>query len=159
MRRLFRSGDKKELEHDVETELRFHLELLTQANLQHMTPEEAKDSALKRFGNVERIKEECVEISRRSNPFERTLKFLLLVVLVVGVLLRVLSEETGLKHCGDLLIAVSLLMRLLFYVRGLTPSTFYRQPETSSPLTLKDTSFTAYDQSGRTPFERVISDK
>ena len=158
MRRLFRSTDKEELEREIDAELQFHIEELTHANLQSMTSEEAKLSALKRFGNVERVKEECVEISSRNNPFLRAVKFLLLVILIAGVLLRVLSIETNLKHCGDLLIAVSLLTRMLLYVRGLTPSIFSK-PENTSPLMLRETSFTAFDQRGLTPFERVISDK
>ena len=156
--RLFKSNDKEELERDIDAELHFHVEELTRANLQYMTPEEAKISALKRFGNLERVKEQCVEISRRSNPFLRAVKFLLLVILLAGVLLRVLSVETTLKHCGDLLIAVSLLTRMLLYVRGLNPSSFSK-PENSSPLKLRETSFTAFDKKGLTPFERVISDK
>jgi len=159
MGRLFKSTSREEIEHEIEAELRFHLELLTQARLQHMTLEDAKDAALKRFGNFERIKEQCVEISRRSHPSKRALKCFLLVVLLVGVLVRVLSIDPNIRHCGDLLIAVPILSRLLLYVRGLTPSTFFSKPETSSPLMLSETSFTAYDQSGLTPFERVISDK
>ena len=158
MRRLFKSTDKEELEREIDEELHFHVEELIHANLQYMTSEEAKISALKRFGNVERVKEQCVEISRRNNPFLRAVKFLLLAILLVGVLLRVLSIETTLKHCGDLLIAVSLLTRMLLYVRGLNPSSFSK-PENSSQLKLRETSFTAFDQRGLTPFERVISDK
>ena len=159
MRRLFKSTDKRELERDIDAELHFHVEELAHANLEYMTPEEAKISALKRFGNVERVKEQCLEISRRNNPFLRVVKLLLLIILLVGVLLRVLSIETNLKHVGDLLIAVSLLTRMLLYVRGLTPSIYASKPESGSPLMLRETSFTAFDQRGRTPFERVISDK
>ena len=158
MRRLFKATDKEELEREIDEELDFHVEELIHANLQYMTSEEAKISALKRFGNVERVKEQCVEISRRNNPFLRAVKFLLLAILLAGVLLRVLSIETTLKHCGDLLIAVSLLTRMLLYVRGLNPSSFSK-PENSSQLKLRETSFTAFDQRGLTPFERVISDK
>ena len=159
MGRLFKPTDKEEIEREIEAELRFHLDLLTQARLQHMTLEDARDAALKRFGNFERIKEQCVEISRRNHPAVRVFKFVLLMVLLVGVLLRVLSLDPNINHCGDLLIAVPILTRLLLYVRGLNPSIFFSKPETSSPLMLSETSFTPYDQRGLTPFERVISDK
>ena len=157
--RLFHRFDREVIEREIEEELRFHLELLTQARLQHMTLEGAKDAALKGFGNFERIKDQCVKISRRNHPSRRAFKCLLLIVLLVGVLLRVLSIDTNIRHCGDLLIAVPILTHLLLYVRDLSPSIFFSKPETSAPLMLSNTSFTAYDQSGRTPFERVISDK
>ena len=159
MESLFKPNSKEEIEREIEEELRFHLDLLTQAGLQHMTLEDAKDAALKSFGNFEQIKEQCVEISRRNHPSMRALKFFLFVVLLVGVLMRVLSIDPNIRHCGDLLIAVPILTRLLLYVRGLSPSTFFSKPETSSPLMLRETSFAAYDQRGLTPFERVISDK
>ena len=78
MGRLFKPTGKEEIEREVEAELRFHLELLIQANLQHMTLEDAKDAAVKRLGNIERIKEQCVEIKSRNHPLVRALKYLLL---------------------------------------------------------------------------------
>ena len=126
MESLFKPNSKEEIEREIEEELRFHLDLLTQARLQHMTLEGAKDAALKRFGNFERIKEQCVEISRRNHPSVRAFKFVLLIVFLVGVLLCVLSVEPNINHLGDLLIAVPILTRLLLYVRGLSPSTFFQ---------------------------------
>jgi hypothetical protein len=122
---------------------------------------EARAAALKRFGDVERIKDECVEISRRRHPLILVLKSFLILVFLAGVLLRVFVAEYHVKHCADILIAVGILGRLLLYARGLRPSSFLSRPETSSPLMLIDaqTSIAAYDPSKRTPVERVISDK
>jgi putative ABC transport system permease protein len=56
-RALFRS---EELEHELDTELRFHLERDTAQNLESgMSAEEARLAALRSFGGVEQSKEEC----------------------------------------------------------------------------------------------------
>ena len=159
---LFHRFDREVIERQIEDELRFHLELLTEHNLERNMPlPAAKDAALKRFGNVEQIKEQCVEITRNNRPLIRALKFILILVFLAGVCVRIFSPELHLTRIGDVLIYVAVLGRLLFYVRGLNPSQFNSQPENSSPLMLKDTALTpinAYDQSKRTPLERVISD-
>ena len=91
----------------------------------------------------------------------RALKLFLTLIFLVGVLVRVFSPEYHLTRVGDILMAVGFLSRLLLYVRGLNPSSFISKPDDSSPLKLVDSKvpFTAYDQSKRTPVERVISYK
>ncbi len=158
--RLLHRFDRDVIERQIEEELQFHLELLTEHHLhQEMSLAEAKDAALKRFGNVEQIKDQCVEISRNNRPVIRVLKAFLILVFVVGVLLRV-STEFPITRVGDVLIAIAILGRLFFYVRGLNPSRFTSRDEPSSPLMLNENglTFTAYDQRRRTPLERVISD-
>lgn len=162
-RRLFRRFAREAIEHEVEEELRFHLESLTQEHLQQaMSLEDAKDAALKRFGNVERIKDQCVEVSRRRHPLMRAMKSFLILIFLVGVLVRVFGIERTVLQVGDILIAIGALGRLLLYVRGWNPQSFLSKPDTSSPLMLNGnarTSFTAYDQRKLTPVERVLSDK
>jgi hypothetical protein len=161
--RLLKCFDSEQIKREIDEELRFHLELLTEALQQpDMSLAEAKDAALKRFGNVDQIKDQCVEISTRSSPLVRALKSFLILVFLVGVLVRVFSTEYHVLHVGDVLIAVGILGRLWVYVRGLNPSSFLSKPETSSPLMLNENgraSIAAYDQRKRTPVERVISDK
>lgn len=161
LKSLFHRFDREVIERQIEDELRFHLELLTEDHLERNMPlKEARDAAVKRFGNVEQIKEQCVEISRNNRPLIRTLKFLLILVFLAGVCVRIFSPELHVTRMGDVLIYVGILGRLFFYVRGLHPSQFNSQPN-SSPLMLNDTRHTpvnAYDQSKRTPLERVISD-
>jgi hypothetical protein len=162
LKKFFHRFDREVIERDIEDELRFHLDLLTKHHLgQNMPLPEARDAALKRFGNVEQIKEQCTEISRNNRPLIRALKFLLILVFLAGVCVRIFSPELHLTRMGDVLIYVGILGRLFFYVRGLSPSRFTSQPANSSPLMLKETvatPFNAYDQSKRTPLERVISD-
>jgi hypothetical protein len=67
--RIFRRFDGGEHKREIEEELCFHLDSLTQEHLkQDVSWAEAEDAALKRFGNVELIKEQCLDISRRSHP-------------------------------------------------------------------------------------------
>lgn len=148
------------IENDVEDELRFHLEQLTQEHLLlNMSLTEANAAAHNRFGNVERIKDECVEISRRSHPLLLALKSFLILVFLSGVLLRVFVSETHVKHCGDILIAVGILGRLWVYARGLRP-VFNQQTEADDALVLTDKSEPpagSYDNLKRTPIERLIT--
>ena len=156
--RRFNPFDPAEIERDIGAELRFHLDLLMQEYLQQdLSLEEAKDAALRQFGNVEQITDQCAEIRRRRHPFVLALKCLLTVIFLAGILLRVLAGDVHIKHCGDLLSAVSILSWALLYAR-LHTSQFLSQPETSSPLKLTDqTSFAIYDRRKRSPVERVIS--
>ena len=160
--RLFKRFDREQIEREIEEELRFHLELLTEEHLQQdLSLAKARDAALKRFGNVEQIKDQCIEISSRHHPLTCALKSFLILVFLVGVLVRVFSTEFHVTRVGDVLIAVGILGRLLVYVRGLNPSSFRAKPEASSPLMLRQASqtITAYDQRKLTPVERVISDQ
>jgi len=162
LKSLFHRFDREVIERQIEDELRFHLELLTEHHLDRNMPlPEAKEAALKRFGNVEQIKEECVEISRNNRLLIRVLKSLLILVFLAGVCVRIFSPELHVTRIGDVLIYVGILGRLFFYVRGLNPSQFTSPPANTSPLKLNETRHTpvdAYDQRKRTPLERVISD-
>ena len=158
---LFRF-DPDQTRREIDEELRFHLDLLTDEHCLRDVPfAEARDAALRRFGDVEQIKNECAEISRRRHPAVRLLKSFLLLVFFTGVFVRIFSPEYHLTRVGDILMAVGVLGRLWFYVRFLNPSRFLSEATDSSPLKLNDpqTSFTAYDQRLRTPVERVISSK
>ena len=159
--RLLHRFDRDVIERQIEEELHFHLELLTEQHLQRdMSSAEAKDAALRRFGNVKQVKDQCVKIRRSNRRLTRALKSFLILVFLVGVLVRVFGTELGVTRAGDVLIAIALLGRLFFYVRGLDPSRFTSKDEHASPLMLNDrpASFTTYDQRKRTPLERVISD-
>ena len=58
-----------EIASEVETELRFHIEMRTRANIEDgMTPDEAQRAALQSFGDFNNVKSSCCEI-RRSLPF------------------------------------------------------------------------------------------
>jgi len=153
---LFRRLVAERAQSEIDEELRLHLDLLTEENLrQHMSWEEAQAHALKRFGDLEQVREECVKIARRRRPVIIALKWFFGFVFVVGVLIRVFSTEYHLTRVGGILMAVGVLSRLLLYLRGMNPSSGH---DDSSSLKLNDSqlSLAAYDQRKRTPVERVI---
>ena len=60
---------RDEIAGEVETELRFHIEMRTRANIEAgMTPDEAQRAARQSFGDFDNVKSSCCEI-RRSFPF------------------------------------------------------------------------------------------
>jgi putative ABC transport system permease protein len=60
----------KRTERELEREMRFHLEMETEENMRRgMKREEARLAALRSFGGVERVKEECREV-KRNRPLE-----------------------------------------------------------------------------------------
>jgi hypothetical protein len=139
-RRLFRPITSEAIEREVDEELRFHLDLLTEQNLQQSdTSVEARAAALRRFGNVEQVKEECVEISKRSRPFTRALKSLFVLIVLAGILVRIFGDEFHIDRVGTLLIAIGAMGRLFMYVRGLNPAGFRPKADASSPLRLNGT--------------------
>ncbi len=162
MERLTRRFDSNEHRREIEEEVCFHLDMLAQEYLQQdASLAEAKNAALKRFGDVDLVKDQCLEISRRRNPLVPAMKVFLVVVFLVGVLVRINSTDLNLSRMGDLLIVVPILCQILLYVRGWNPSRF-PSDNRKSPLMLDESehpSFTIYDHRKLTPVERVISDK
>lgn len=127
-RKLFNPIGSEAIEREVEEELRFHLELLTEQHLQHAnTLVEARASALRRFGNVEQVKDQCVEISKRKRPFTRALKSFLILTFLAGIFVRIFGTELHVLRVGQMLITVAVMGRLFLYVRGLKPAGFRPQ--------------------------------
>ena len=157
---LFRRLDSRRAQREVEEELQFHLDLLTEEHCRPDMPwDEARARALERFGNVEQIRDECVRITRRNHPAVSALKWFLGFVFVTGVLVHVFSPEYHLTRVGDILMEVGVLGRLLLYLRWMNPSRYVSKPDDSSLIKLNDSpiSLAAYDRRMRTPVERVIS--
>lgn len=158
---LFERLYSQQRKREIEEELRFHLDRLTEENCRlDISWEEARALAQQRFGNFEQVRDQCVEISRRNHPSLRALKLFVSLVFLMGILVRVFSPEYHVTRVGTILMAVGLLGRLLLYVRGLNPSSI-TNPDDAAPLKLFDSKVTieAYDQRNRTPVERVISHK
>jgi hypothetical protein len=160
---LSRLINSNSIEREVEEELQFHLDLLTEKYIAAgISPAQAEGFASTRFGNVDQIRDQCLEISIRNSPQVRALKSLLFLVFVSGILVRVMNTEYHVTRVGTVLIMLGLLGRLLLYVRGLSQSRFLSKPDVSSRLVLSErgqVSVAAYDQNGHTPLERLISGK
>jgi hypothetical protein len=156
---LFRRLDSRRAHLEVEEELQFHLDLLTEELCrQDMSREEAQATALGRFGNVEQIRNECVRIARRNHPLVSALKWFFGFVFVAGVLVRVFGSDYHVTRVGDILMMVGVLSRLLLYLRVMNLSMFVSKPDESSVIKLNDSSvsLSAYDDRRRTPVERLI---
>jgi hypothetical protein len=135
--RRFNPGSSDAIEREVEEELRFHLDLLTEQQLQHAdTLSEARASALKRFGDIEQVKDECVEISKRNRPLTRALKSFMILTFLTGISIRIFATEFHVDRVGQLLIAVAVLGQLLLYVRSLRPAIFRRRQPVFSTRTI-----------------------
>jgi hypothetical protein len=118
---------------EVEEELQFHVEMLehkyTQAG---MGAAEARAAAFRRFGNFERIKKQCVAISKRSSLLRRVLKTSLVLIGLAGLLIRIGSTDFRVGRIGAVLIMIAVTGRLLIYVRGLSPFTYLAGVQTTS---------------------------
>jgi len=163
--------------HEVETELRFHIEMRTRANVEKgMRPDDAQRAALQSFGDFERVRNNCCEI-RRSLPFDSTplrmgLHITIAVLAGSAALWTVNAPHHDLTGVLRQLVAIAVLTALFMFVRRARSSQrlagepasgilFGETIQANNSLT-SDTSrapsakITAYDEQGRTPVERVF---
>ena len=168
-----------EVTREVETELRFHIEMRTRANIEGgMKPDDAQTAAAQSFGNFERVKNSCCEI-RRSLPFDATpLKMGLHIITAVMAGLAALWAVNVPHHnfTGVMreLIAIAVLAYLFIVVRRARSERRSDRDHVSGPLGVRSEAFrtnqsltsdmsdassgkiTAYDEQGRTPVERMF---
>lgn len=162
-----------EMVREVETELRFHIEMRTRANIEKgMKPDDAHRAARQSFGDFERVRNNCCDI-RRSLPFDSTpLKMGLHITVAVLAGLAALWAVNVPHHSftGVMrqLIAIAVLTYLFIIVRR---SRAKRPPNgeqvnglpvvpseslTSDMADAPSAKITAFDEQGRTPVERVF---
>ena len=131
---LFVLPNHKRTACDVEDELQFHIEMLERKYAQQgMSDAHAKAAALTRFGNLDRVKQQCVGISRRNSLPRRVLKTSSILIALTGFLIHILNSDYKVARIGRMLIMIAILVRLLLYVRGLIPWTFLPQTKETSP--------------------------
>jgi hypothetical protein len=129
---LLMRPNRKKTAFEVEEELQFHIEMLERKYAQQgMSDAHAKAAALKRFGNTERIKKQCVDISRRHSLLRRILKIFSILIALTGLAIHTLSSDYKVAHIGGVLIMIAVSGRLLLYVRGLSPWVFLSGTKTS----------------------------
>jgi hypothetical protein len=108
---------------EVDEELRFHIDMLEGKYVQQgMSAAEARIAAVRRFGNLERVQKQCVDISRRKSLLRRVLKTSSIVIALIGLSIHILSPDQNIAHIGDTLIMIAISGRLLIYVRGSSPT-------------------------------------
>jgi hypothetical protein len=114
----------KQTASDVEEELRFHVEMLESSySRKGMSVAEAKTAAASRFGNLERVKRQCVAIRKRNGLRRRMLKLSTIFLALIGLAIHMLASDYKVARIGHTLIMIAIAGRLLLYVRGLSPWT------------------------------------
>jgi len=125
---------------EVDDELQFHIAMLELKYAeQGMSASQSKAAALKRFGNLERVKKQCVDISRRNSFLQRVFKTSSILIALIGFSIWILSSEYRVARIGNILIVIALAGRLLLYVRGLGTSTFLPASRQTSLSVFTDT--------------------
>jgi hypothetical protein len=152
-----------EIAREVEAELRFHIEMRARANIEGgMRPDQAQLAARQSFGDFDRVKTECCEISRShpldSTPFKMGLHITLAVLSGLAALWAVNVPHHNFTGVMRQLIAIAVLAYLFIVVRRAKSQ---RRSDTNQSLMsdMSDASsgkITAYDEQGRTPVERIL---
>jgi hypothetical protein len=169
-----------EIARDVEAELRFHIAMRARANIEGgMNPDEAQLAALQSFGDFDRVKARCCEISR-SLPFDsRTLRMgmhIAIAVLAGGTALWAVNiRHDNLVGVLWQLVAIAVLARAFIVGRRpistkrfagdrasgvfITESEKFRENKVLSSDRSEEpgVSIAAHDEQGRTPVERVFN--
>lgn len=167
-----------EIAREVEAELRFHIQMRTRANIEiGMRPDQAQLAARQSFGDFDRVKTKCCEISR-SLPIDSTvLKMALYITIAVlaggSALWAVNMPHHNLTGVLWQLIAIVVLARAFVAGRraisakrfqGDRASVFvtygerFREDKGLSSNTCETygVGIAAHDEQGRTPLERLF---
>ena len=101
---------------EVDEELQFHIDMLERKYAQQGMPD-PHAKALKRFGNLERVRTQCVNISRRNTLLRRVLKVSSILIALTGLAIHTLNSDYKVARIGTMLITIAVFGRLLIYVR------------------------------------------
>jgi hypothetical protein len=153
--------DRNSLRREVEAELQFHIEMQARDyEGEGLAPKESRARAELRFGDFAQVKEQCVQIGSQNSARTWAMKFLFTIAFLLGVLIRSLNSERHITRMGDVLIMVAVFGGLLLMGKRIRVGDFMPAPE---PIKLglrrgPDPLPRAFDEKGRTPFERVQAD-
>ena len=151
---------KPSIEAEVDEELRFHIDM--QANeyeSRGLSHEESRSMAEVRFGDVERIRKECIHIGAGKSVLFCFLTSIFMLSLLIGLSLRFFIPESHVNRVGDVMMMIGGLGILLVYAKHAGAIAFKSNAATLG-LGLKSSSPpVAFDEQGRTPFERVRGDE
>jgi uncharacterized membrane protein YedE/YeeE len=164
---------------EVEAELRFHIEMRTAANIESgMRPNEAQRAARQSFGDFERVKTECCEISRSLSfdpmPVKMGLHIALAAFAGVLALWAVNVPHHSFFGVFRQLVAITILTCLFIFVRRARSrrrlatdhmsdiSIAERERPRKNEFFISDAreqrhvNIAAHDEQGRTPVERMF---
>jgi hypothetical protein len=150
---------KPEIETEVDEELRFHIDMQTHDyEGRGLSSENSRVMAEARFGDVERIRKECIRIGSGKPVLIWVLSSVFLMSLLIGLLLRALVPEMHVNRVGDVMMMIGGLGILLVYAKRAGTTVFTSKSE-SFRLGLNNSPPVSFDEQGRTPFDRVRSDE
>jgi hypothetical protein len=161
LRRLRSYFDRNSLRREVEAELQFHIEMQARDyEREGLSVDESLTRAELRFGNIAQVKEQCVQIGSQNSAGTWAMKTLFTLAFLLGVLIRISSAEYHLTRVGDVLIMIAIFGGLLLMGKRIRVGDFMPAPE---PIRLglrrgPHSVPRAFDEKGRTPFERVQAD-
>jgi hypothetical protein len=168
-----------EVVREVEAELRFHIEMRARANIDGgMRPDEAQLAARQSFGDFDRVKVKCCEISR-SLPFDSTVLKMAMYITIAALAGGAALWAVNIPHhnfTGVLwqLVAIAILARSFIVGRRsistkrfagdrasgvfITESERFRKDKVLSSDVCEEHSvgIAAHDEQGRTPVERMF---
>ena len=116
-------GRIKGFECEIEAELLFHIDMRTQHHIEAgIPPENARQKALEQFGDFEEVKQRC-SVTRQASPearATRAIKLMSWILALSGLSLILTGTVEAIRHSGQVLIAIAILLRLFFYIRNLS---------------------------------------
>ena len=157
-----------EIEREVESELRFHIEMRARANIESgMIPDEARLAALQSFGDFDRIKIQCCEISRRL-PFDsKALRMGLHIVIAVTAgatsLWAVNVRHDNFMSVLWQVVAIAVLTRAFtvgrrsIWTEQFPASTARNKVLSSDSCEQRAINVASHDEQGLTPVERMFN--
>lgn len=170
-----------EIAREVETELRFHIEMRVRANIESgMRPDEARVAAVESFGDFDQVTVRCCEISR-SLPFDSRSLRMGLHIAIAGLAGGAALWTVNIQHDNFSsvlwqLIAIAVLTRSFVigrrpistgrFVGDSASGIFITEGERSfsnKVLSIgvcdeeRSSSIAAHDEQGRTPVERMFN--
>jgi hypothetical protein len=143
---------------EIDEEFRFHLDMRAgEYERRGVSSEKSRAMAEARFGNVEKIRTECIQISSRKSVLIWLLNSVFLMSFVVGFSLRMLVPEMHVHQVGNVMMMIGGLGVLLVYAKQAGTRVL---SSTAKPfrLGLNNAPPVAFDEQGRTPFDRVRAD-
>jgi hypothetical protein len=165
-----------EIAREVEAELRFHIAMRARANVEGgMNPDEAQLAARQSFGDFDRVKSTCCEISRRlpfdSRPLRMGLYIAIAVLAGGAALWAVNMPHHSFTGVWWQLVAIAVLARAFVAGRrsistrrfagdvSITESQRFSQNKVLSSDRSKEhsASIAAHDEQGCTPVERMFN--
>ena len=156
---LSRRTRKSKIETEVDDELNFHIDMQTGDYLREgLSREKSRQLAETRFGDVERIRKECVAIGSGRSFAIWMISIVFLICLMSGLMLRMLISEQHVNRVGDVMMMIGGLGILLVYAKQAGARVFNSDANTLKLGLRANTPPVSFDEKGRSPFERVRAD-